>query len=98
MRRSHGQISGDSVPSDFAFSPEFSFLAVNTNKPHKYQLIISTVIKFLSYLYENSLMCPMIKYFSQNYFPVIYVKTYCTGGPNIISSCDKLPILEVQFY
>lgn len=89
---------GDSVLSDFAFSPDFLFLAVDTNTSHKYPLTISTVIKYLSYLYENSLMCLVIKYISQNYFPVIYVKTYCTGGPNIISSCDKFPISEVLFH
>lgn len=44
------------VLSDFAISPDFSFLAVDTNKSHKYQLMFCTVIKFLPYLYENSLM------------------------------------------
>lgn len=47
---------GDSVLSDLAFSLDFSFLAVDTNKSHKYQLVIRTVIKFLSCLYGNSLM------------------------------------------
>lgn len=44
---------GNTVPSDFTFSPDFSFLVVGTNKSHTYQLVISTVIKFLSCLYEN---------------------------------------------
>lgn len=34
------------------------YLAVESNTSHNYQLMISTMIKYLSYLYENSLKCP----------------------------------------
>lgn len=37
----------NSVPSGFTFSPDFSFLAVATNKSHTYQHMIDTAIKFV---------------------------------------------------